>query len=292
MDNYFTGSKNNVSHLDIELIRHDVTAPYELEVDQIYNLACPASPVAYQYNPIKTINTSVIGAINALELAYSKNADVLQASTSEVYGKRQNVPFREDEDVILGPSSRARWAYAASKLMDEFLGLAYWREYSLPVVIFRLFNTVGPRQVGSYGMVIPRFVQQALQAKPLTIFGDGKQARCFLHVQDAVEGIIRLSETPSAVGEVFNIGSTQEYTIHDLARHTLAAVNAEAELPPANDARLRFIPYEEAYAESFDDMRRRVPDITKMHTATAWQPRYTFADILQDVIADLRRTSP
>jgi UDP-glucose 4-epimerase len=211
---------------------------------------------------------------------------VLIASTSEVYGKGNQVPFHEDDDVVLGPTRRSRWAYAASKMVDEFLALAYFREKDLPVVIFRLFNTVGPRQTGRYGMVIPRFVNQALRGEPLTVYGDGQQSRCFLHVHDAVEAILALADTPRAVGEVFNIGSTEEVTILDLAHRVLETV-ARLGYQPENRPHkpVKLIPYEEAYTEGFEDMQRRVPDIKRLQAVGGWSARYTLDEILADVIS-------
>jgi UDP-glucose 4-epimerase len=196
------------------------------------------------------------------------------------------IPFSEDDDVVLGPTSRNRWGYAASKMVDEFLALAYAREQALPVVLFRLFNTVGPRQTGRYGMVIPRFVQQALQGEPLTVYGDGQQSRCFLHVSDAVRAILALEACPEAVGQVFNIGSTENMTIYGLAQHVLAAVDATRGAPAAgSDARILLVPYEEAYTAGFEDMRERVPNISKIQQYTGWAPSLTLEHILRDVIA-------
>jgi UDP-glucose 4-epimerase len=211
---------------------------------------------------------------------------VLIASTSEVYGKGNAVPFKEGDDVVLGPTVRSRWAYAASKMVDEFLALAYYREKGLPVVVFRLFNTVGPRQTGRYGMVIPRFVGQALRGESLSVYGDGDQSRCFLHVRDAVAAILALSENPQADGQVFNVGSTEEVTISDLAHLVLNLVGSTPNRPGAH-AGIVYVPYDQAYAEGFDDMRRRVPDISKIQALTGWQPRLTLQQTLRDVIAYL-----
>jgi len=189
---------------------------------------------------------------------------VLVASTSEVYGKGHKIPFSEEDDVVLGATSKSRWAYAASKMVDEFLALAYHREYGLPVVIFRLFNTVGPRQTGRYGMVIPRFVQQALRGEPLTVFGDGQQQRCFCDVRDIVRALRQLSEHPQAVGRVFNIGGTEEISIEELAQRVI-------ELTDSASGIIR-VPYAEAYAPGFEDMRRRVPDTSRIHALCGWQP--------------------
>jgi UDP-glucose 4-epimerase len=222
-----------------------------------------------------------MGTEAVLEAALRYRAKVLIASTSEVYGKGKRLPFGEEDDVVLGPTCRSRWAYAASKMVDEFLGLAYQQEKHLPVVVFRLFNTVGPRQTGQYGMVIPRFVQQALNGEPLRVFGDGQQSRCFLHVTDAVRAIIALGERPEAVGGVFNIGSTEEISIEHLAQRVIALTEAHTAL--------EHIPYEEAYAVGFEDMRQRVPDLAKIQALTGWQPEHSLEEILQDVIAEQRQ---
>ena len=225
---------------------------------------------------------------------------VLVASTSEVYGKSDKLPFTEDEDVVLGATSRSRWSYAASKMVDEFLGLAYYRQKGLPVVVFRLFNTVGPRQTGQYGMVVPRFVQQAVRGERLTVYGDGRQSRCFTDVRDAVRALIGLAECPRAEGEVFNIGSSHEITILDLAWRVLRLTDARKVPVPElltsvrapgvdkahdhEDDRLVFVPYEEAYETGFEEMRRRVPNTAKIKQYIDWEPRYSLDQTLEDVI--------
>lgn len=258
------------------------------ECSTIFHLAAAVGVKLIVEHPVHTIEANVMGTEAVLKAAHRYRAKVLLASTSEVYGKGNHVPFREDDDVVLGPTVRSRWAYAASKMVDEFLALAYQREFNQPVTIFRLFNTVGPRQVGRYGMVIPRFVSQALAGEPLTVYGNGQQTRCFLHVSDAVEAIITLAESPQAVGGIYNIGSTQEVSILELARQVLGAVDGTT--VNANDPRLRLIPYEEAYEAGFDDMHRRVPDISRLQALCSWQPRHGLDDILRDVIADLRQS--
>jgi UDP-glucose 4-epimerase len=209
---------------------------------------------------------------------------VLIASTSEVYGKGPSVPFREDDDVVLGPTSRSRWAYAASKMVDEFLALAYLREKGLPVVLFRLFNTVGPRQTGQYGMVVPRFVQQALRGEALTVYGDGQQSRCFLNVHDAIRAMLALAGCPAAVGDLFNIGSTESVTILELAQLVLGAVAGAPYNPATQAGQIQFVTYEEAYAAGFEDMRRRVPDITKVGAMIGWRPETGLRETLAQVI--------
>ena len=295
IDDLSTGRFENIAHLAdhprfryvIDTITNEMVMDRLVsEFDMIYHLAAAVGVRLIVERPVHTIETNVMGTESVLQAARRYRAKVLIASTSEVYGKGNRVPFSESDDVVLGPTSRSRWSYAATKMVDEFLGLAYYQEQGLPVTFFRLFNTVGPRQIGRYGMVIPRFVQQALAGEPLTIYADGKQTRCFMHVQDAVTAIVALGESPEAVGEVFNVGATDEITILDLARTVLAVVDEMAELPPANDPRLLFIPYEKAYAKGFEDMRRRVPDISKIGRVTGWQPQRDLREILKDVIQD------
>lgn len=314
IDDLSTGSFGNIEHLighphfrfAIDSITNEVVLDrLASECDVIFHLAAAVGVKLIVENPVHTIETNVMGTEVVLKAALRYRAKVLLASTSEVYGKSNSIPFREDDDVVLGPTSRSRWAYAASKMVDEFLALAYHRERGLPVVIFRLFNTVGPRQTGRYGMVIPRFVGQALRGEPLTVYGDGQQSRCFLHVHDAVEALIRLAECPDAVGQVFNVGSTEEVTILDLARKVLQLVFDErvktndqrsssaggrSSTSETNvDDRIVFIPYEQAYAAGFEDMRRRVPDISKIRQYTGWEPKRSLDDILRDVVVSFTK---
>ena len=233
--------------------------------------------------PVHTIETNVGATECVLAAAAKKQKPVLIASTSEVYGKGSKVPFEETDDLTLGPTSHSRWAYACSKALDEWLGLAYWREKGVPVTIARFFNTVGPRQTGRYGMVLPSFAAQALRNEPLTVYGSGEQSRCFGHVKDAVEAVIRLIHAPEAVGQVFNIGNDEEVTILELAKRVRSAANSQSEI--------RFVPYAEAYAEGFEDMMRRVPDVTKLERAVGFRPRTPLATIIDDVLADLRTQS-
>ncbi|MBU0512426.1 MAG: GDP-mannose 4,6-dehydratase [Chloroflexi bacterium] len=296
IDDLSTGRFENIAHLDgqprfrfaIDTITNEIVMDRLVsECDVIFHLAAAVGVRLIVERPVHTIQTNVMGTEAVLRAARRYRAKVMLTSTSEVYGKGNSIPFHEDDDVVLGPTFRSRWSYAATKMVDEFLGLAYFQEQGLPVVIFRLFNTVGPRQIGRYGMVIPRFVGQALKGEPLTVYSDGAQSRCFMHVADAVQAIIALTEAPAAVGQVFNVGATSEITIFDLARSVLAVVDGKDELPPPDDPRIQFIPYEEAYAEGFEDMRRRVPDISKIHQATGWEPQHNLRKILHDVIADL-----
>ncbi len=216
------------------------------ECQVIFHLAAAVGVKLIVEQPVHTIETNIMGTEAVLQAALRYRAKVLIASTSEVYGKGNKVPFHEDDDVVLGPTSRSRWAYAASKMVDEFLALAYLREKGLPVVLFRLFNTVGPRQTGQYGMVIPRFVQQALAGERLTVYGDGQQSRCFLNVHDAIRALLALADCPAAVGQLFNIGSTESVTILKLAQQVLSAAAGKPYAAPAFAGRIQFIPYEEA----------------------------------------------
>ncbi len=289
LDDLSTGKFENIQHLAgrpgfsfaIDSITNaTVLDRLASESQLIVHLAAAVGVKLVVEQPVQTIETNIMGAEAVLKAAARYRAKVLIASTSEVYGKGVRVPFREDDDVVLGPTSRNRWAYAASKMVDEFLGLAYYQKYSLPVVIARLFNTVGPRQVGRYGMVIPRFVGQALSGNPITVYGDGSQSRCFCDVSDTVRALEMLLENEKAVGKVFNVGSTEEITILDLARRVKKLTGS--------DSPITFIPYDEAYAPGFEDMQRRVPDTSRIRTMTGWKPRNNLDDILQRVIAWLR----
>jgi UDP-glucose 4-epimerase len=251
------------------------------ECDIVFHLAAAVGVKLVVENPLLTIETNVSGTEVVLRAAHRHGTKVLIASTSEVYGKGSRIPFAEDDDVVLGATRNSRWGYAASKMLDEFLGLAYYHQKGLPVVIFRLFNTVGPRQTGQYGMVVPRFVQAALRGAPLTVYGDGQQSRCFLHVADAVDAMMKLAECPQAVGEVFNVGSTEQVTILELAQRVLQHVKVSKN----GHEPIVYVPYEQAYAAGFEDMRRRVPDISKIHRFTGWAPKHTLDEILRDVIA-------
>jgi UDP-glucose 4-epimerase len=226
--------------------------------------------------PVRTIQTNIMGTEEVLTTANRYSCKVLIASTSEVYGKGVKVPFCEDDDSLMGPTVNSRWAYATSKAVDEFLGLAYFRQFGLPVVIMRFFNTVGPRQTGRYGMVVPRFVRQALRGEPLEVYGDGKQSRCFADVQDVVEAVAKLAEDPRAVGQVFNIGSTEEITIHDLAEKVIALTGSRSKIV--------LIPYDQAYAPGFEDMRRRVPSLDKIGELIGYRLRHSLDDTLRRVI--------
>jgi UDP-glucose 4-epimerase len=246
--------------------------------DAIVHLAAAVGVQLVVERPTETIETNVLGTHAVLATARRYRCRTLIASTSEVYGKGVRVPFNEDDDLLLGPSSRSRWSYAASKLLDEFLGLAAFREYELPVTVVRFFNTVGPGQSGRYGMVVPRFVRQALGNEPITVYGTGEQSRCFCHVSDTVRALLALLDEPAAAsGEIYNIGSTEETRIEELARKVIHHTDSQSEII--------YIPYGEAYAPGFEDMQRRVPDIGKIRRTVQWQPVHTLDEILADVSA-------
>jgi len=296
IDDLSTGSFDNISHLvghprfrfAIDSITNEIVLDRLVsESNVIFHLAAAVGVKLIVENPTHTIKTNVIGTEIVLRTALRYRVKVLIASTSEVYGKSNRIPFREDDDVVLGPTIRSRWAYAASKMLDEFLALAYHREQGLEIVVFRLFNTVGPRQTGRYGMVIPRFVTQALKGEPLTVYGDGSQSRCFLHVSDAVDAIIKLSEAPNAVGQVFNVGSTEEIAILALAKKILR-LSREVTGKILREDDIIFIPYEQAYAAGFEDMQRRVPDISKIQNLVGWRPKYTLEQTLTEIIRHIR----
>jgi UDP-glucose 4-epimerase len=231
-------------------------------------------------SPVRTIETNVHLTEVMLTLANKKKRPILVASTSEVYGKSDQFPFREDGDIVLGATNKGRWSYACSKAIDEFLALAYWKERKLPAVVARLFNTVGPRQTGQYGMVIPNFVRQALAGAPITVYGDGEQSRCFTHVHDVVKALIGLLDNEKCYGQVFNIGNTVEISMTNLARQVKEICQSRSEIS--------FIPYEEAYEQGFEDMKRRVPDISKIGAAIDWKPTIALPRILGDVVEHFR----
>ncbi len=290
LDNLSTGRFENIEHLvgrprfhfAIDTITNEVVLDrLASECQVIVHLAAAVGVQLIVERPVHTIETNVMGTEAVLQAAARYRAKVLIASTSEVYGKGVRVPFSEDDDVVLGPTNKSRWAYAASKMVDEFLALAYHREKDLPVVIARLFNTVGPRQRGRYGMVIPRFVEQALRGEPITVYGDGLQSRCFCDVSDVVRAFMGLIEHPQAVGRVFNVGSTEEITILDLARRVKAVTGSASPI--------EFIPYDQAYAPGFEDMRRRVPDTGRIRALLGWEPRVSLDEILARVAAAMEK---
>ena len=248
--------------------------------DVVVHLAAAVGVRLIVEKPVHTIETNVHGTEVVLHAAAKKQKPVLIASTSEVYGKSSRIPFREEDDLVLGATAHSRWAYACSKALDEWLALAYWREKKVPVILCRFFNTVGPRQTGRYGMVLPNFAAQALRNQPLTVYGSGEQSRCFGHVQDAVEAVSRLLRTQTAHGQVFNVGADREISIRGLAEMVRARSGSRSEIA--------LIPYEQAYTEGFEDMNRRVPDCTKLERAIGFRPRTSLEQIVDDVIADQR----
>lgn len=285
IDDLSTGSIDNIQHLKnnprfhytIDTV-HNVPVTAELidQCDVVFHLAAAVGVRLIVESPVRTIETNVRGTEVVLDLANKKKKKVLIASTSEVYGLSTEVPFREDGSLVMGPTTKGRWSYACSKAIDEFLAVAYWREKKLPTIIVRLFNTVGPRQTGRYGMVIPNFVTQALAGKPVTVFGDGTQSRCFCFVGDVVGALIKLMEHSGAVGEVFNVGSDEEITILDLARRVKELTDSDSEIV--------FVPYDEAYEQGFEDMPRRVPDISKAGKLIGFRPQLSLEGILKSVI--------
>lgn len=289
LDDLSTGSVENVRHLKNSAKFHYVfdtlqnrhlLAEMVDESDVVFHLAAAVGVRLIVESPVRTIETNVNGTQLVLEAASKKRKLVFTASTSEVYGKSTNVPFCEDSDLVLGPTTKGRWSYAASKALDEFLGLSYWKEKKLPVIVVRFFNTVGPRQTGRYGMVLPNFVAQALSGEPITIYGSGKQSRCFCHVQDAVQAIIRLVDSGKAVGEVVNVGSDQEVTIEGLAE--LVKRQADSNSP------ITYTPYDKAYEPGFEDMLRRVPSLKKLKMMTNFSPQTPLRAIVDSVIAHFR----
>lgn len=248
--------------------------------DVVYHLAAAVGVFQIIESPVRTIETNIQGTELVLRHAVKKKKPTLIASTSEVYGKANKVPFSEEDDCVLGPSSKGRWSYACSKLIDEFLALSYWKEKKLPTVVVRLFNTVGPRQTGRYGMVLPRFVQQALSGGPITIFGDGKQSRCFGYVGDVVGALAALPREPKAFGQVFNVGNDQEISIEGLAQMIREKVNPKVAI--------QYIPYDQAYEAGFEDMRRRIPDLTKIRNLIGYKPTLTTEQIVDSVIQEFR----
>ncbi|HEY7445589.1 MAG TPA: GDP-mannose 4,6-dehydratase [Vicinamibacterales bacterium] len=285
IDDLSTGSIENISHLKgsrgfhyvVDTVTNEpVLAELIDQSDVVFHLAAAVGVKLIVEEPVRTIETNVHGTEVVLKHANKKKKLVFIASTSEVYGKSADVPFREDADLVMGATAKHRWAYACSKAIDEFLALAYYKEKKLPVIIVRLFNTVGPRQTGQYGMVLPTFVRQALAGHALTVFGDGTQSRSFTYVGDVVDALIKLAAEPSAVGQVFNIGNGHEITIEQLAEKVRTMTGSSSTIVK--------IPYDEAYESGFEDMPRRVPDISKIHRAIGYEPRVGLDEIITRVI--------
>jgi UDP-glucose 4-epimerase len=286
LDDLSTGSARNVAairqherfHFVVDTMTNaNIVAELVDMADQVVHLAAAVGVRLIVESPVRTIELNVHGTEVVLHAAAKKGKRVLVASTSEVYGKSPQIPFREEQDLVLGPSTKGRWSYAASKLIDEFLALAYWKEKKLPTTVVRLFNTVGPRQTGRYGMVIPTFVRQALAGQPLSVFGTGEQSRCFCHVSDVIQALHALSLSDKAVGEVFNVGGEQEITMRALAERVRELVGSSSIV--------RSVSYDDAYEQGFEDMLRRVPDVSKIRGLTGWSASQSLDDVLRDVIA-------
>ena len=289
LDNLSTGSMDNIRHLKVsgQMEYHldnienlQLLAELVDDADIIVHLAAAVGVKLIVESPVRTIETNVIGTQRILEAACKKRKLVLTASTSEVYGKNTNVPFHEDADLVLGPTTKGRWSYAASKALDEFLALSYWKEKKLPVIVVRLFNTVGPRQTGRYGMVLPNFVKQALDNEPIRVYGNGQQSRCFCDVRDTVEGLIRLMDTDRSIGEVVNVGNTEEITIEGLAQLVKKRTGSSSPI--------EFVPYDQAYEPGFEDMMRRVPCVDKLQALTGFRPETSLNEIIDRVTAFFR----
>ena len=294
LDNLSTGSMENIRHLKASdrmsyhldnIENRQLVAELVDDADVVVHLAAAVGVKLIVESPVRTIETNVNGTQMILEAACKKRKLVLTASTSEVYGKNTNVPFHEDADLVLGPTTKGRWSYAASKALDEFLALSYWKEKKLPVIVVRLFNTVGPRQTGRYGMVLPNFVKAALDNKPICVYGNGKQSRCFCDVRDTVEGLIRLMDTTRAVGEVVNVGNTEEISIEGLAQVVKKRTSSNSPI--------EYIPYDQAYEPGFEDMMRRVPSVDKLQALTGFRPQTPLTEIIDRVVAYFRdKTQP
>ncbi len=286
IDDLSSGCLENIAHLrqktNFQFVRESILNLQVLDrlcsqADWVIHLAAAVGVKLIVQDPVYTININIKGTEAVLTTANRYGCKVLLASSSEVYGKSENTPFREEDDCIIGPTSQSRWAYATSKMVDEFLGLAYHRQYGLPVVILRLFNTIGPRQSGAYGMVVPRFIAQALKNEPLEVFGDGEQTRCFAAVSDTVRAILGLAEHPQAIGQIFNVGSDEEVSINTLAKTIIALCHSHSSI--------RHIPYDHAYAPGFEDMRRRVPSLKKIEALIGYRPQKSLTQTLREIIA-------
>ena len=293
IDNLSTGNLDNIAEIVVnenfthhtadlltqdgmELLKQEVS-----EADVIFHLAAAVGVFNVVNFPAETIKNNIEITEALLRFAKSSRSKVVIFSTSEVYGKSDDFPYNEDQDIVLGPSKNSRWSYASSKLVDEFLGLAYYNQHNLPVIVVRLFNTVGPRQVGHYGMVIPRFVEQAANNLPITVYGNGKQSRCFCNVEDTIEALLGLIDNEDCVGEVFNIGSSQEISIEDLAMKIKTITNSESEIT--------FTPYEDAYSSGFEDMLRRVPDTSKINRFIGWEASIGLEETIRRVLAQIEQ---
>lgn len=289
LDNLTTGRIGNIQHVeshpDLKLLVGSITDEELVheairDCDAVYHFASAVGVRLIMDQPVESINTIVTGTQIVLKLANRYRKPILLTSTSEVYGKSQTVPFDEDGDRLEGPTTKHRWAYACAKALDEFIAMAYWKTTSLPVIVVRLFNTVGPRQTGQYGMVIPNFVQQAIQDGPLRVHGDGKQTRCFCHVADIVSGLEQLMHCKAAHGQVVNLGSTEEISMHALAQRIVERVGSKS--------KIELVPYQQVFGDGFEDMLRRVPKITKVNQLIGWKPQRNLTNIIDDVAAQFR----
>jgi len=285
LDDLSTGAMANINHLKgrpafsyrVDSVFHEpLVAEMVDSADMVFHLAAAVGVKLIVHSPVRTIETNVDGTGVVLRCAAKKGKPVMIASTSEVYGKSTQLPFREDGDLVSGPTDISRWSYACSKALDEFLALAYWREKALPVVVVRLFNTAGPRQTGRYGMVLPRFVRQALEGKPLTVYGTGEQRRCFTYVGDVTETLLRVAQTPEAVGEVINIGNDEEVSINELA--------VLVKQVTGSPSRVEHVSYDEAYGPGFEDMERRVPSVAKLERLVGYRPTTPLETIVRRVV--------
>jgi UDP-glucose 4-epimerase len=290
LDDLSTGSVENIRHLKARdrfhyffdsIMNKHLLAELVDESDVVFHLAAAVGVRLIVESPVRTIETNVYGTQLVLDAASKKKKLVFTASTSEVYGKSDKVPFREDADLVLGPTTKGRWSYAASKALDEFLALSYWKERRQPVIVVRLFNTVGPRQTGRYGMVLPNFVRQALEGAPITVYGSGQQSRCFCDVRDTVEAILRLMANDRAVGEVVNIGNDEEISMEGLAHVVKKRTKSKSPVT--------YIPYDQAYEPGFEDMPRRVPSLEKLQSLTAFRPATPLSEIVDRVIAHFQQ---
>jgi len=285
LDNLSTGRIENILHLEgnknFTFVEGTILNEYLVDklverCDAVFHLAAAVGVELVVKKPLESLVTNIKGSEIVLEMAHRYHKKILITSTSEIYGKNTNGPLKEDDDRILGSPLKVRWGYSTAKAVDEMLAYIYWKQKRVPSIIVRLFNTVGPRQTGAYGMVIPRFINQALNGEPITVYGDGKQSRCFLHVKDAVDCLIKLMENKDAIGNVYNIGSQEEVTIEQLAKKVIELTNSKS--------RIVYIPYDKAYEEGFEDMQRRVPDITKIKKLIGFKPTINLTGIIQSVV--------
>ena len=292
LDDLSTGRLENIAHLkenkDFELVVGTVLNEHLADklverADVIFHLAAAVGVELIVKRPLESLTTNIKGSEIVLEMAYRYNKKILMTSTSEIYGKNVNGPLKETDDRILGSPLKVRWSYSTAKAVDEMLAYVYWKEKGVPSVIVRLFNTVGPRQTGYYGMVVPRFIEQALGSNPISVYGTGKQTRCFVHVKDAVGALIKLVEEPKAVGEVFNIGSQEEVSIEQLAKEIIKITKSKS--------KIEYIPYEKAYEEGFEDMQRRVPDTAKINKLIGFKPTYDLSEIIKDIVRHIKKNA-